>query len=144
MFKSVSSWFVYLGLLLAVGFAAWVLAPSPSNVKLVQPRSESWQLPEGVHTNSAKAIAILSGVGNNLWGKLPEVEQQKPLTPPDWRIIASVSQGESAFVIIKFDDTQLEQKIKVGEELPGGNKIIGIGLGKVCVLLNGKKRSLVF
>lgn len=144
MFKSVTSWLVYLGLVAGSGYVAWTLAPSPSDVRGGASTNESWQLPEVVLANSAKAIEVLSGVGNNLWGKLPEAELSKPLTPPDWRIIASVSRGETAFVIIKFADTQLEQKVKIGEELPGGNKILEIGLGRVCILLNGKKRSLVF
>lgn len=144
MFKSVTSWFVYMGLLAGAGYAAWVLAPHPSDARPASSANESWQLPEVIQVNSAKAIEVLSGVGNNLWGKLPEAELSKPLTPPDWRIIGSVSRGEAAFVIIRFADTQLEQRVKVGEALPGGNKILEIGLGKVCVLLNGKKRSLVF
>lgn len=144
MFKSASSWLGYLGLLLGAGYAAWLFAPQPPAIRVVSATAEAWQLPSPVEMKPGRAIEILAISGGNLWGKLPDIEQVKPMTPPDWRIIASVSRGAMAFVIIKYEDTQQEQRIKVGEALPGGARILKVETGKVCILLNGKERKLVF
>lgn len=132
-------WLIYAGMMVVSAIVAWVIAASPSSSAVQRKADETWQLPQIQKTQSAKAIDILGR--KSLWGRLPEVEAAKPLNDPEWRFMGFVAIGQERFLIIKIEG-QPEQRLTVNDKLPGGSKILAIENDRVCLLVNGKKRSL--
>lgn len=138
---SISSrvWLVFLGLLTVIGYAAWWLAPIPLEPKPARNVAEPWALPQVQKIQSSKALDALNKA--SLWGKLPEIETAKPLNDPEWRFVGIVTNGPERFVLINVEG-QPEQKLSINDKLPGGSKILNIESDSLCILINGKKRSL--
>ncbi len=101
--------------------------------------ASSWLLPTLPAAQTAKAMEILGK--KSLWGKLPEAEAAKPLNDPEWRFLGFVTSGPERFLLIKVDG-QPEQRLNINDKLPGGSKILAIENDRICLLVNGKKRSL--
>jgi len=138
---SISSraWLVFLGLLTVIGYAAWWLAPIPPEPKPARITAEPWTLPQAQKTQSNKALETLNKA--SLWGKLPEIETAKPLNDPEWRFVGIVTNGSERFVLINVDG-QVEQRLAMNDKLPAGSKILKIQNDSLCILINGKRRSL--
>lgn len=130
-------------MLLALGVGAyweWQAAELPKESRgrsVVQ--QEGWVLPRLPVRQSQQAMDILTQA--SLWGKLPESTDQTPLTPPGWRFFGSYSTGAERYLLIK-PDNQPEYALKVGDQLPGGSKILRIEQDSICILLKGKQRKL--
>ncbi len=139
MLTSFRGWLVFVALLLLGGYIEWLLVPVPVPPKSVRLAPESWQLAPVPKAQPDKALEILGK--NSLWGKLPEPEASKPLTDPAWNILGIVTNGAERFVLIKIEG-QPEKKLAINDSLPGGSKILGIEGDQICILVNGKKRSL--
>ena len=129
----------FLGLLIVIGFAEWWLAPAPPAPKPSRRGAESWALPEAPKAQPEKAMAILNKT--NLWGKLPEAEAAKSLNDPEWRFVGIATNGPERFVMIKVEG-QPEHRLTINDKLPGGSKILKIESDRICLLINGKTRSL--
>lgn len=136
---SLRTWLVFLGLLTVIGYAAWWLAPMPPEPKPARIAAEPWALPQVHKTQSSKAQETLSKA--SLWGKLPEIETAKPLNDPEWRFVGIATNGPERFVLISVEG-QPEQRLTINDKLPGGSKILKIESDSLCILVNGKKRSL--
>lgn len=139
MLTSTRGRLVFLGLLILIGFAEWWLAPGPLVPKPSRRNAEAWALPEGPKAQSDQAVAILNRT--NLWGKLPEAEAAKSLNDPEWRFIGIATNGPERFVMIKVEGQQ-EHRLTINDKLPGGSKILKIESDRICLLINGKARSL--
>jgi len=129
----------FLGLLIVIGYAEWWLAPAPLTPKPLRMGAEPWALAEAPKASLEKAVAILNKT--NLWGKLPEAEAAKAPTDPEWHFIGIVTNGPERFVMIMVEG-QPEQRLSINDKLPGGSKILKIESDVICLLINGKKRSL--
>ena len=129
----------FLGLLIVIGYAEWWLAPAPPAPKPSRRGAESWALPEAPKAQPEKAMAILNKT--NLWGKLPEAEAAKSLNDPEWRFVGIATNGPERFVMIKVEG-QPEHRLTINDKLPGGSKILKIESDRICLLINGKTRSL--
>ena len=126
--------------LMIVGIATftWFLVPPPSAVKAVPPSEGPWKLLAQQSLNTKDAIATLESV--NLWGKLADLTQ--PIeSEPAWRFIGAMARGQARHVIIQKDNQQ-ELTLVPGDSLPGGSKILSIENDRLCLLINGQKRSL--
>ncbi len=130
---------VFLGMLAVIAYAAWWLAPAPPEPRPLRTGAEPWVLPEASRTQAEKAVAILNRT--SLWGKLPEAEAAKSLNDPEWRFVGIVTNGKERFVMIKVEG-QPEQSLTINDKLPGGSKILKIESDQICLLINGKKRSI--
>lgn len=136
---STRGWLVFIGLLIAIGSAEWRFSPVPATPKSSRMSAEPWVLPEVPKAQPEKAMAILGKT--NLWGKLPEATAAQSLNDPDWRFIGIATNGAERFVIIQIEG-QPEQRLTINDKLPGGSKILKIEGDKICLLINGKKRSI--
>ena len=129
----------FVGLLLVIGYAGWSLAPAPIAPKAFGKGAEPWALPEAPKPSLEPAMAILNKA--NLWGKLPEAEAAGSLNDPEWRFIGVATNGPERFVMIKVEG-QPEQRLTIKDTLPGGSRILEIESDRICILINGKKRSI--
>lgn len=139
MLTSARSRLAFLGLLIVIGYAEWWLAPSPPAPKPPRRGAEAWALPEAFKAQPEQAMAILNKT--NLWGKLPEAEAAKSLNDPEWRLIGIATNGPERFVMIKVEG-QPERRLSINDKLPGGSTILKIESDSICLLINGKTRSL--
>lgn len=137
------SWLLFLILLSLLCYAEWLLVPPPAAPKKLQLADEAWVLPTLSQSPTDAALAVLVRI-NTLWGKLPE-KDVAPAGPvnPSWRIVGVAGNGAERFVMIKVEG-QPEQSLAVNDKLPGGSKILSIGQESICLLVNGKKRTLSF
>lgn len=130
--------FFYALLLGGIAVLAWQVIPAASVGRVVPLAEEPWKLPTLPSYDSRNALATLTAGG--LWGKLAE-SAPPPTGEAEWRFVGVVGRGEARHVIIKQGD-QSEQTLAPGDSLPGGSKILSIENDRLCLLINGKKRSL--
>lgn len=72
----------------------------------------------------------------------PLPPRKEPLTAPGWKIVGVTSVGNEKNVLLLFDkQTEIEIR-KVGEQLPGGAKIIQISQDHLRIFLNGQFMKL--
>ena len=108
-------------------------APRPS------PLAEApWKIPVKPVLNANDLIATLTS--GSLWGKLADSIQTND-GEPEWHFLGTMIRGAERHVIIKKDN-QPEQTLVPGDSLPGGSKILSIENDRLCLLINGHKRSL--
>jgi len=65
----------------------------------------------------------------------------KPLTPPDWRIVAVAVSKEERVAMLSVGGER-PQELRVGDQLPGGAIIRGIETDRLLIELNGERRLL--
>lgn len=130
----------YVIILLVSGIAslAWLVVPTPMAVRPPPLAEAPWKLPVQLVFNAESALTTLNST--SLWGKLTDIAQPSDIEP-EWRFIGSITRGNERQVIIKKDN-QPEQTLVTGDALPGGSKILSIEVDRICLLLNGQKRSL--
>jgi|GEM_PF-1865327 len=116
----------------------WLMVPGPAPLRVLPLAETPWILPVQPVSNTKDALLTLSSA--TLWGKLADTVQPSD-SEPEWRFVGTMLRGQDRSVIIKKDN-QLEQTLVVGDSLPGGSKIISIDSDRLCLLINGQKRSL--
>ena len=117
---------------------AWLFVPRPAVVKSVPAADPAWKVPVKPLFRPQESLAIVNSA--NLWGKLADMAQT--LEPePEWRFVGSIGRGQESHVIIKKVGRP-EETLKPGDSLPGGSKIVSIENDRLCILINGLKRSL--
>lgn len=121
-----------------------LLMPPLPVVKLPKNQNQDWQI---ANVNQADASAIISQlIGRTIWGESAAGAvpgNDKPLTPPDWRIAAVIKTGNTNQLVITFNDNPSNlQTLSVGEKLPGGYPIIRIEQNWIVLSINGKQSML--
>jgi hypothetical protein len=111
-----------------------------------QKQSEDWKpstLPKHEIDDALKALADRSPWVPDAQAVLAHAVEanNKPLTPPNWKIMGVVKQASGDFILLNIVGQPTTQ-VRVGETLPGGARILAIEQDHVCLLLNGKRRSL--
>ena len=126
--------------LLMVGIATveWLLVPTPAAVGSARLPEEPWKIPVQPAFNAKDALVTLNSA--NLWGKLADIAPPSDIEPA-WRFIGAMARGLERQVIIQRDGLP-EQILVPGDSLPGGSKILSIENDRLCLLINGQKRSL--
>jgi len=116
----------------------WLIVPRPALVKSVSTADPAWKVSVKSAFRPQESLTALNSA--NLWGKLADMAET--LEPePEWRFVGSMGRGQESHVIIKKVG-QPEQTLKPGDSLPGGSKIVSIENDRLCILINGLKRSL--
>jgi len=123
----------------AIAFGQWLQIPLPEPLKPVRLSEEPWQLVPMRKASVQQSLAVLAG--SSLWGKLPETGAGTSLNDPEWRFVGAVARGKERYVLVKIDN-QPDMRLAPGDSLPGGSKIISIENDRLCLMVNGKKRSL--
>lgn len=151
------SWATPRGLLILVAGIAglslvvFALLPSPlPNARSVNAREAAWMLPAPIRVDSDLAVSTINqrrlwGAGNA--GGLPSAmpgsaPDEKPLTPPDWRITGVFTESGKYAVLVSTDGQLVPQTLHVGDALPGGAKIIAINSDRLILTLAGRRVSL--
>lgn len=139
MLNSLRGRLIFLALLILLGYAEWLISPAPPASKKMRLADESWELPRLLDAQTGRALEILKK--KSLWGKLPESGAVAPPVNLEWHILGIAMNGAERFVLVKREG-QAEQSLHVNDMLPGGSKILKIEQDRICLLVNGKKRSL--
>jgi len=130
--------------LVFIAVASWALlrpVTLPATHAPLQ-QDENWQLPERPKIDIDELILSINE--NKLWGTIGQAAasaDEKPLTPPNWRISGAFGVGKERYVMLTVDGEPIKQ-LKTGDKLPGGATLYRIATDRVCILLNGKKRFL--
>lgn len=130
-----------LSLMLASGLSWW-LAPGPKAPHPAQRQDASWILPAEALSNAEKSAekSVAAIVAANLWGTVQAATAEE-LIAPEWRFSGVAVNGQERLVMIAIAG-QAMQTLKVGDQLPGGARILKIHDDHLCLLINGKKRKL--
>ncbi len=123
-----------------------VFLPPLPVVKLVNGDAQQWEIPTVFKQDPKLKVEQL--ISRTLWkepvaaGNNPAAEE-KPLTPPDWRIAAVIKVGGSNQMVISFKDNPNNlQTLNIGDKLPGGFPIVRIEQNWVVIAINGKHSML--
>lgn len=136
---------------LAVAFVIFLLLPSGlPNAKSIRVQETVWALPVPVRVESDLALSAINR--RRLWGAggLPGLAltaagapvDEKPLTPADWRIAGVFTEGGQFAVLVTTDGQLAPQTLHVGDQLPGGAKILAISSDRLSLSLAGRRVSL--
>ena len=117
---------------------SWWLTPVPQAVVETRSSVDTWNLPASARGNPEKAVASITQA--NLWGTVATATQA-PLNEPEWRFAGVAVNGSEKTVIISAENQPL-QMLRIGDQLPGGAKILRINEDHLCLSINGKKRKL--
>ena len=107
-----------------------------------------WRLPSTTSADAHQASKILAT--RSIWEVVaPPVGAAagaaaapgRPLTPPDWRIIAAVVAGNDRIALIRIGGEPVYE-LRIGDKLPGGAVIRDIEADRLIIELNGKRRAL--
>jgi hypothetical protein len=108
-----------------------------------------WSLATPVTISSDVALSVISQ--RALWGPSTNPGQalngqsltvEKPLTAPDWRITGIYLEKAGPTVLISTIGNPVPQPLRVGDQLPGGAKILAIKSDRLTLLLHGQRLSL--
>ncbi len=121
------------------GFAGWLWGEAPQPAAMAERPAEQWQIPSTDKPDLKPALQFLAGTA--IWGKVTVAPVVEELGDPKWRIVGLLQGGKEKFVIISIEKQPVKQ-LTIGDELPGGAKILDIKDEALCVLVNGKRRSL--
>lgn len=131
--------FILALMIIGIAYLQWLMTPPPAAVRPAPMAEEAWKTPDQPEFDAKAARAQLNSAG--LWGKLADSALAAPLNDPEWRFLGAMARGQERYVIIKIEN-QPEQKLAPGDTLPGGSQILAIENDRLCLLLNGQKRSL--
>lgn len=166
---AVALWAAVLGGLGIAAAVLWPREPLPGPRSIVA-QEAAWQVPAVARLEADAAIGSI--VQRPLWalapvgmpglpglpgapGGLPAMNNEPPLTPPDWRIVGTVIDGRQRALLVAFaapppslppgmappgpQPPVPPQMLRVGDRLPGGARIQEIRPDGVRLLLNGRK-----
>jgi hypothetical protein len=72
----------------------------------------------------------------------PMPPRKEPLTPPVWRIVGVTVIGNEKNVLLLFGKQPATEARKIGDQLPGGAKIVQISQDHLQISLNGQLMKL--
>jgi hypothetical protein len=139
-----------VGAVLLLALLLLLLWPSSlPSARAYKAQADHWQLPSPATVDSDTALSVIqqrrlwagtATPGSPVAGVAPV--EEKPLTPPDWRIAGIYSEGHRLAVLVLTDDQPLPQTLRVGDQFPGGAKILAIGSERVTVSVQGLRLFL--
>ncbi|MDY7539956.1 hypothetical protein RGU72_17005 [Undibacterium sp. 5I1] len=121
-----------------------LLMPPLPVVKLPKNQNQDWQIARVGQADASATISQL--IGRTIWGESAAGAasgNDKPLTPPDWRIAAVIKTSSANQLVITFNDNPSNlQTLNVGDKLPGGYPIVRIEQNWIVLSINGKQAML--
>lgn len=135
-------------MLLLAAVAGWMAWPQPiPGPMLVAPRRDAWvlpTLPRRALENSTIVIAATAPFwGAPVQAAAAAAASAPPPPEPRWRVAAVFGEAAKRGVLITFDaDARPQQRLFVGDKLPGGYLITNIEEREICVLLGKKSYRL--
>jgi hypothetical protein len=144
-------------LVLGVLWLIWLAAPGPLAPTGPATLGETpWALPAPRPGDPRKSVAAITQ--RNLWGKVQSVAEE-PQGEPRWRLVGVVRKDKHDFVLVGFDSAAAVprpatpgaappkprlriESLGIGDELPGGAKILKIEQDRLCILISGVSRAL--
>ena len=131
--------------LLALLVALLLLSPVVPEASSIRVAEDRWRLdPPYLPDVQAQLAAITAA---KLWGSDPATDLPAPLadepalTPPNWRIGGVYSAAGQAVVMITVLGKP-DRQVKVGDQFPGGAKILAITPDRIVIALHGKRLSI--
>lgn len=140
---------IAVGLLLALAAAVLLALPAQlPSARALKQAEDHWAMPQPISVGADEALSVINQ--RRLWGSAPggpgaagkPAAEEKPLTPPDWRIVGVFVEGQQRGVLVATEGQPLPATLRIGDALPGGAKIVDIGNERICLLLNGRRVSL--
>jgi hypothetical protein len=132
---------VAAAMLVAALVGWWAAPPPPEPQALVQPRRDAWSL-AAVPRQTDQATTAALVVGASYWGRSaapPSGSAAPPAADPRWRIAAIYGVGADRGVLVQYADaSKPAARLKVGDALPSGHRIVEINPREVCVRIGGK------
>ena len=131
-----------VGLMLLLGaILTWLTVPNPVAPKFLTAGADTWTLPPLPKREPDPMVKAITDA--NLWGIVlaATAGPAAPLNTPEWRFVGVFNDGKVQQVMISIDKKP-PTALKVGDELPGGAKILRISADQLCVMVNGQKRAL--
>lgn len=128
-----------LGTLAAFSLGVWWSPAPPERVALVAASRDQWHMaPLPRRPDQTTQAAVVNGAA--YWGDAGRPkEPDAPLPDARWRIAGVFGVGGDRTALVQFQDpARPAQRVKVGESLPSGHRIVDIEHGRVCILI-GKK-----
>ena len=122
--------------LVAAGIA-WYFAPQPEPGSSLILMEDPLQLPSEKSPDPKSAAQVIAQ--KRLWGEAGAATG--PQQDPEWHFVGVAASGKDRYVMLKMAGKPV-QTLKVGDTLPGGSEILGIGEDRLCILINGQKRAL--
>ena len=146
-------WAISLGVSLAVVFILALFLPADlPAMRVLTPQELAWNLPVQASVEADAALSIIqrrrlwggTGAGGLVPGGLPgqAAAEEKPLTPPDWRVAGVVTEGRQLVALIATQGEFQPQTVRVGDRLPGGAKVAAIHADRIVAILDGRLVSL--
>ena len=143
---------ITLAMVLVLSLIVILLLPSTlPKARSLSAQDGAWQLDTPASVTSDDALSVISQ--RRLWGSTGALGQpvgalaaanEKPLTPPDWRVAGVISERGSPAVLVTTEGPLQPppQALRVGDSLPGGAKILAIRSDRIILSLNGQRLSL--
>src|ERR1700691_2099369 len=112
-------------MLLVIAIVLWFMVPQPVAPRFLTTGSDTWSLPQPPKREADALIKTITDA--NLWGIVVAATNGPavPLNTPEWRFVGVFNDGKEPHVMISIDKKPAVS-LKVGEELPGGAKILNI------------------
>lgn len=126
--------------------AGWYAAPAlPEASTLVRARRDDWQLPALPRRPDLTATAVRVAAAE-YWGG-PEAgaaaAASVPIEDTRWRIAGLFGSGQGRGVLIRYAaPDKAEQRLRVGDRLPSGHRIVEINATEVCVQVGSRRLRL--
>jgi len=135
---------IVMGLVLAAALGAALVPLPPPTQALVGARREDWSVPPlpSRQDGSARLAGILAA---GYWGSAVQAAEAPPPPPEDtrWRIAAVFRAGSETGVLIEYGASgKPPQRLRLGDALPSGHRIVEVGERDVCVMVGKKKLRL--
>jgi hypothetical protein len=139
-----SAWRPWWILAAVATLLGWWVAPLPdAATTLVRPRQDSWRLaPLPRRIDQTSLAALVSGAA--YWGgAVPPGAAAPAAEDPRWRIAAVYGVGKDRGALVQFVAVNKPPlRLRVGDALPSGHRIVTIGDREVCVQIGGKAYRL--
>ena len=129
------------------GLLGWWIAPLPDAApSLVKPRQDAWRLPSLPRRVDQTSMAVLVS-GANYWGASASAAapaaNAAPIEDPRWRVAAVYGAGKDRGALVEYVAAGKQPlRLRIGDALPSGHRIVAIGERDVCVLIGRKSFRL--
>jgi len=131
----------------AAAVAGWFAAPGPElTPAVVKPRRDNWDLP-ALPRRAVDRSSLTMVVTAPYWGAAlaaaPAPTTAAAEEDPRWRLAAIYAVGDARWALLSFDGSSRPPlRVRVGDRLPGGQKITAISEKDVCVQIGRQSYRL--